>query len=108
MELRGLLRRFVSESTGIQVLEKSGGELVGTLIDLNQKGFRLTTKQSFKPGNTLEGLIQDTEDETKPEMIPVTARCVWKNGAECGFAILDVPMSHESRLDRLIDRLANG
>ena len=108
MELRSLLRRFASESTGIQVLAKTGGDLVGTIVDLNQKGFRLTTKQSFKPGNMLEGLIQDVLNENKPEMIPVTARCVWQNGSECGFAILEVPMSHESRLDILIDRLAKG
>ena len=108
MELRGLLRRFVSETTGVQVLAKTGGDLVGTLIDLNQKGFRLATKQAFKPGYTLEGLIQDVEDETKPELISFTARCVWQNGAECGFAIMDVPMSHEERLDKLIDRLASG
>lgn len=108
MELRGLLRRFVSETTGIEVLAKTGGELVGVLVDLNQKGFRLTTKQSFKPGTLLEGLIQDTENEDQPELIPFSARCVWQNGSECGFAIVDVPISHESRLDHLIDRLAKG
>jgi len=107
MELRGLLRRFVSEDTGLKVLAKSGGDMIGTLLDLNQKGFRVNTKQPFKPGTVLEGLIEDNESE-KTHLIPFTAKCVWQKPSECGFAIIEVPMSEEARLDSLVDRLSRG
>ena len=108
MELRGLLRRFVEDKTGLRVLEKGGGDIIGILLDLNQKGFRVSTKQVFKPGTVVEGLIEDNTGGDNARLIPFAAKCVWQRSSEAGFAISEVPISEEANLDALVDKLSRG
>ena len=105
--LRSFFRRDVASGTAIRVLAAGGGELIGNVMDINQKGFRLSGAKSFGPGDMLNGLIEYTADGALPQHIQVKAQCVWSEGKERGFSIKEVPMSAEDALDKLID-VASG
>lgn len=104
--LRSFFRRDVASGPVIRILAAGGEELIGTVLDINQKGFRLGGGKSFKPGDMLNGLIEFTPDGAMPQHIQIKAQCVWSEGKELGFSIKEVPMSAEDALDKLIDLAA--
>lgn len=106
MELRSLLRRYSPDKPGVRVLAKNGGETIGHVLDLNQKGFRITTKSKFPPGSMLDGLIEFISDTAGTRLIPVHAKCIWNDAKECGFSIKEIPLAEETALDQLIEQLA--
>ena len=107
-DLRSLFRSAVPENKKIRVLNKNGSETVGGLLDINQKGFRLETRQNFSPGATLAGLIEFVEGSSSTRLIPFTARCAWTTAKETGFAIKDIPRAEEAAFDALIDHFSGG
>lgn len=106
MELRSFIRRYIPEKNSIRVLAKNGDELIGYLLDLNQKGFRLSGKKKFQPGALLEGLMQYDSEEARSQVISFSARCVWVEAREAGFSIKEIPVAHETVLDQFIEQLA--
>jgi hypothetical protein len=104
--LRSFFRRNVSSVSVIRILAAGGEEMIGEVMDINQKGFRLSSAKKFNPGDMLNGLIEFTPDGTIPQHIQVKAQCVWSEGKERGFSIKEVPMSAEDALDKLIDMAA--
>ena len=107
-DLRSLFRSAVPESKKIRVLNKNGSETVGGLLDINQKGFRLETRQTFSPGATPMGLIEYVGGNSGTRLIPFTARCAWNTGKETGFAIKEIPRAEEAAFDALIDHFSGG
>ena len=107
-DLRSLFRSAVPENKKIRVLNKNGSETVGGLLDINQKGFRLETRQNFSPGATLAGLIEFVGGSSGTRLIPFTARCAWTTAKETGFAIKDIPRAEEAAFDALIDHFSGG
>lgn len=106
MELRSLIQRYVPEKHSVRVLAKTGGDLVGHVLDLNHKGFRLQAKKKFGPGEMLEGLLEYDAGGTAPRLVPFTARCVWVDSREFGFSIKEIPVAQEQVLDEFIAHLA--
>ena len=105
--LRTVFRRNVASGNAIRVLAAGGEQLVGDVMDINQKGFRLNGAQKrLKPGEMLDGLIEFTPDGALPQHIQVKAQCVWSEGGELGFSIKEVPMALEDALDKLLDLAA--
>jgi len=107
-DLRTLFRSAIPETRKIRVLNKNASETVGSLLDINQKGFRLETRQNFPPGATLVGLIEIVGGSSGTQLIPFTARCAWNTGKETGFAIKDIPRAEEAAFDALIDHFSGG
>ena len=101
--LRSFFRRNVATGSAIRVLAAGGEELIGNVMDINQKGFRLTASKKFNPGDILNGLIEYTPDGALPQHIQIKAQCVWSEGKELGFSIKDVPLASEDALDKLVD-----
>ena len=101
--LRSFFRRDVASGKSIRVLAAGGTELIGTVVDINQKGFRMAGGKNFKPGDMLNGLIEFTPDGGMPQHIQFKAQCAWADGKELGFSIKEVPMAAEDALDKLID-----
>ncbi|MCZ6556502.1 MAG: PilZ domain-containing protein [SAR324 cluster bacterium] len=101
--LRSFFRRHIPEDKKVRVLQKTGAEVVGHLLDINQKGFRLRTSMKFKPGDFFEGLIEFSEEEGLPQHIQVSAQAIWNDGGETGFSIKEIPIADEDTLDKLID-----
>ena len=101
-DLRSIFRRNIPEDKKIRVLAKGGEEVLGAVLDINQKGFRLDTKARFNPGAMLEGLIEFSDGGALPRQIPVTAQAVWNEGGETGFSIKEIPLAEEDALDKLI------
>lgn len=106
--LRSLFRRQISDENGIRVFSKNGGENLGTLLDISQKGFRLTSGKSYSPGERLTGLIESEDEKGTPHLIPVDAQCMWTHRKEAGFSIKDIPFAEEAAFDKLIERFVTG
>ena len=100
--LRSFFRRDVTSEKSIRVLAAGGTELLGNVLDINQKGFRLAGGKGFKPGDMLNGLIEFAPDGGIPQHVQVKAQCAWANGKEFGFSIREVPLSAEAALDKVI------
>ncbi len=105
---RSLFRLFISDTKAVRVVARQGDDAIGTLLDINHKGFRLNTRQKFAPGASLQALIEFTQDSGAPHMIPFKAQCMWADSRESGFAIQEIPMAEESHLDALIEQLASA
>ena len=108
-DLRSLFRSAIPETQKLRVLNRNGTESVGNLLDINQKGFRLETRQDFSPGATLVGLIEVVGGgDSGTQLIPFTARCAWNIPKETGFAIKEIPRAEEAAFDALIDQFSGG
>ena len=105
-DLRSLFRSAIPETRKIRVLNKNASETVGSLLDINQKGFRLETRQNFPPGATLVGLIEIVGGSSGTQLIPFTARCAWNIPTETGFALKEIPREEEAAYDALIDQFS--
>ncbi len=101
-DLRSVFRRNIPEDKNIRMLARGGDEVLGAVLDINQKGFRLDNEARFKPGAMLEGLIEFSDGGALPRQIPITAQAVWNEGGETGFTIKEIPLAEEDTLDRLI------
>lgn len=106
-DLRSIFRRNVPDSYSIRVMGEGGDEVIGQVVDINQKGFRLGTGRKFKPGEMLRGMIEYSADSAMPRRIQFTAQCIWSEGKETGFSIKEIPIAEEAALDKLVD-LASG
>ena len=106
-DLRSIFRRNVPVSHSIRVMAVGGDEVIGQVMDINQKGFRLSTGRKFKPGEMLQGMIEYSADSAMPRRIQLTAQCIWSEAKETGFSIKEIPIAEEDALDKLVD-LASG
>ena len=107
-DLRSFFRRSISGGKQIRVLSRNGTDLVGNLLDVSQKGFRLNVKKTLAPGTEMGMLIEYTDEQSGPHLIPITAQCMWNHRKECGFSIKEIPQAEESHFDRLIETFKGG
>lgn len=101
-ELRSIVRRDVPDPYSIRLIGAEGGEVIGQVLDISQKGFRLSTGSRFKPGDLLQAMLEYFES-SMPRRIQLTAQCIWSEGKETGFSIKEIPLAEEEALDALID-----
>lgn len=106
--LRSLFRREISKSDGIQVFSENAGEELGTLLDISQTGFRLSSKKTYQAGATLTGLIEFPSESGPASFVPFTAQCIWTHRKEAGFNIKEIPLTAEAAFDKLIERFASA
>ncbi len=106
--LRGLFRRELAKGDQVRIFSENGGEDLGSLLDISQKGFRLSSKKKYQPGNRMTGLIEFPGEEGNPSFVPFAALCVWTHRKEAGFTIKEIPINAEAAFDKLIERFTNS
>lgn len=106
--LRGLFRRELAKEDQIRIFTENGVEDLGILLDISQKGFRLTSKKTYAPGMRLSGLIEFPNETDETSFVPFSAQCVWTHRKEAGFTIKEIPIAAEAAFDKLIERFASA
>jgi hypothetical protein len=107
-DLRSLFRRQIPQEQGVRIFSKNGREDLGVLLDVSQKGFRISSAKSYAPGARLSGLIETPDEAGALQFIPIEAQCMWTHRREAGFSIKEIPMAQEAAFDKLIERFVGG